>query len=96
MITTSKAAMQDVYDLINDDYFVMDIEKDLFVVFECIEESDEITLEEGSLIVRVPRAELLASNDVTNLIARYYLKALEGFDQDLYLQVKNHLHKKAA
>lgn len=95
MITTSKAAMYDVYDLIDCDYFVMDIEQELFVVFECIEETDEVTVEDGSMIVRIPYSEMLQSDNATALITQYYLNALEDFDEELYLQVSNRLQQTA-
>lgn len=95
MITTSKAAMQEIYDLIDDEHFVMDVEQELFVVFECIEETNEVTVEEDCIIVRIPYSEMVESDDVTDLISRYYLKALEDFDEDLHSLVTDHLQEAA-
>lgn len=88
--------MQDVYDLIDDEHFVMDLEQEeLFVVFECIEDTDEVTVEEDCIIVRIPHSEMVESDDVTDLISRYYLKALEDFDEDLYSLVADRLRQAA-
>ena len=95
MITISKAAMLDVYDLIDDEHFVMDVDQDLFVVFECIEDTDEVTIEEDCIIVRIPYSEMVESEDAINLISHYYLKALEEFDQGLYILVADFLQKAA-
>ena len=95
MITTSKAAMLEVYDLIDDEHFVMDIDQELFVIFECIEETDEVTVEEDCMIIRIPYSEMLESDDVTDLISMYYLKALEDLDEGLYSLVADHLQEAA-
>ena len=95
MITTSKAARQDVYGRIDADHFVMDVEPEFFVVIECIKDTDEVTTEEDCMIVRIPYSEMVETEDVTSLISRYYLKALEEFGEELYSLVADRLKQVA-